>query len=90
MLIFRLLCAILVAWAINLILARPEAATLIAEVPEMTYIGPFAGAVVGFFNLAKRQGWGLIVSVVNGMWTSLSFNSGGVREKFFAYAPHRN
>lgn len=71
MLIFRLLCAILVAWAINLILARPEAATLIAEVPEMTYIGPFAGAVVGFFNLAKRQGWGLIVSVVNGMWTGV-------------------
>ena len=37
----------------------------------MIYIGPIAGAVVGFFNLAKRQGWGLIVSVANGMWTGV-------------------
>jgi hypothetical protein len=71
MLIFRVICAVLVAWAINLILARPEAATLITEVPQMTYLGPLAGAVVGFFNLAKRQGWGLIVAVVNGMWTGV-------------------
>ena len=41
------------------------------EIPQMIYIGPIAGAVVGFFNLAKRQGWGLIVSVVNGMWTGV-------------------
>ncbi len=71
MLIFRIICAVLVAWAINLVLARPEAAVLITEVPQMIYIGPIAGAVVGFFNLAKRQGWGLIVSVVNGMWTGV-------------------
>jgi len=71
MLVFRVICAVMVAWAINLVLARPEAAVLISEVPQMIYIGPIAGAVVGFFNLAKRQGWGLIVSVVNGMWTGV-------------------
>ena len=71
MLVFRLICALMVAWAINWVLARPEAAVLVAEVPDMLIIGPIAGAVVGFFNLAKRQGWGLIVSVVNGMWTGL-------------------
>ena len=71
MLVFRIICAVMVAWAINLVLARPEAAVLVAEVPQMVYIGPAAGAVVGFFNLAKRQGWGLIVSVANGMWTGV-------------------
>ena len=71
MLIFRILCAVMVAWAINLVLARPEAVVLVTEVPQMVYIGPIAGAVVGFFNLAKRQGWGLIVSVANGMWTGV-------------------
>jgi len=71
MLVFRIICAVMVAWAINLVLARPEAAVLVAEVPQMIYIGPIAGAVVGFFNLAKRQGWGLIVSVANGMWTGV-------------------
>ena len=71
MLIFRLICAVMVAWAINWVLARPEAAVLVSEIPEMIIIGPVAGAVVGFFNLAKRQGWGLIVSVANGIWTGL-------------------
>ncbi len=71
MLVYRIICAVMVAWAINLVLARPEAAVLIEEIPQMIYIGPIAGAVVGFFNLAKRQGWGLIVSVVNGMWTGV-------------------
>jgi hypothetical protein len=71
MLVFRIMCAVMVAWAINLVLARPEAAVLITEIPQMIYIGPIVGAVVGFFNLAKRQGWGLIVSVVNGMWTGV-------------------
>ena len=71
MLIFRLICAIMVAWAIKLVLARPEAAGLITEIPEMTIIGPICGAVVGFFALANRQGWGLIVSVANGMWTGV-------------------
>ncbi len=71
MLVFRVICAVMVAWAINLVLARPEAVVLVTEVPQMIYIGPIAGAVVGFFNLAKRQGWGLIVSVANGMWTGV-------------------
>jgi hypothetical protein len=71
MLIFRLICAIMVAWAMNLVMARPEAALLLEAVPDMAVIVPLTGAVVGFFNLAKRQGWGLIVSVVNGMWTGL-------------------
>ncbi len=71
MLVFRVICAVMVAWAINLVLARPEAAVLVAEVPQMIYIGPIAGAVVGFFNLAKRQGCSLIVSVANGMWTGV-------------------
>jgi hypothetical protein len=61
----------MVAWAINLVLARPEAAVLIEEVPQMIVIGPIAGAVLGFFNLARRPGWGLIISVVNGLWTGL-------------------
>ena len=71
MLVFRVICAVMVAWAINLVLARPEAALLVEEIPQMIVIGPIAGAVVGFFNLAKRQGWGLIVSVANGMWTGV-------------------
>ncbi len=71
MLVFRVICAVMVAWAINLVLAREAAEVLVAEVPDMIYIGPAAGAVVGFFNLAKRQGWGLIVSVANGMWTGV-------------------
>ena len=71
MLVFRMICAVMVAWAINLVLARPEAVVLVTEVPQMIVIGPIAGAVVGFFNLARRQGWGLIVSVVNGMWSGL-------------------
>ncbi len=71
MLVFRIICAVMVAWAINLVLAQEAAEVLVTEVPEMIYIGPAAGAVVGFFNLAKRQGWGLIVSVANGMWTGV-------------------
>jgi len=71
MIVFRLICAVLVAWAINWVLARPEATVLMTEVPEMGYIGPVAGAVIGFLNLAKRQGWGVIVSVANGMWSGL-------------------
>ena len=71
MLKFRVICAVMVAWAINLVLARPEADVLLAEVSEMSYIGPIAGALVGFFILAKRQGSGLIVAALNGMWTGV-------------------
>ena len=71
MIFFRLVCAAMVAWAINWVLSRPEAAVLVEEVPEMLVVGPIAGAIVGYFNLAKRQGWGLIVAVVNGLWTGI-------------------
>jgi hypothetical protein len=66
MIVFRLICGVLVAWAINWALGR-----LLNDVPDMKYIGPIAGGLVGFLNLAKRQGWGVIVSVANGMWTGL-------------------
>ena len=61
MIVFRLICVILVSWAINLVLSRPEAAVLIGEVPEMAIIGPLAGAVVGLMYLPKRRGGGVIV-----------------------------
>lgn len=71
MLIFRVICAVLVAWALNWVMGRPVAANLLELVPEMAYIAPLAGALVGFVALAKRQGWGLIVAVANGLWTML-------------------
>lgn len=71
MLLFRFICAILMAWAINVALARPEARELIEAAPEFLAIGPVAAAFIGFFNLAKRQGWGMIVAVANGTWAGV-------------------
>jgi hypothetical protein len=71
MIVFRIICAILVAWATNLVLSRPEAADLISEVPEMAWIGPLAGALAGLINLPKRSGAGPIVMTVNGAWTGV-------------------
>lgn len=71
MLYFRVLCAVLVAWAANWVMAQPVAADLLELVPEMAYITPVAGALVGFVALAKRQGWGIIVAMANGLWTML-------------------
>ncbi len=71
MLIFRILCALLVAWAVNWALSRPEATDMLAEVPEMKTFGPIAGAAVGYFNLAIRQGWGFIVAFANGIWAGV-------------------
>ncbi len=71
MLLFRVLCAIFVAWAVNWAMGRPEAAALQEDLPEFVAIAPFAGALVGFINLAKRQGWGGIVAVANGMWAGV-------------------
>jgi hypothetical protein len=68
MLLFRVLCAGFVAWAMNWAFSRPEAALLREEIPEFAAIAPLAGALVGFVNLAKRQGWGGIVAIANGMW----------------------
>ena len=79
MLVFRILCAILVAWAVNWALARPEAIEMLTELPEMRVIGPIAGAAIGYFNLAVRQGWGPIVAVANGIWTGvLSVGGAGI------------
>lgn len=71
MLIFRFLCAVLMAWAINVALARPEAAALAEEAQEFLFLGPLSAGFVGFFNLAKRQGWGVIVAVANGVWAGI-------------------
>lgn len=71
MLIFRIICAILMAWAINWVMSRPEADPLLAELPEMAAVGPLAAAIVGFVNLATRQGWGVVVAVANGVWAGI-------------------
>lgn len=74
MLVYRLMCAAMLAWAINWVLAQPEASGLLEKAPEFAVIGPLAGALVGFLNLARRQGWGAVVSVANGLWSAvLSF-----------------
>ncbi len=87
MLVFRILCALFVAWAINWALSRPEAALLNEEIPDFAAIAPFAGALVGFVNLAKRQGWGGIVAVANGIWAGfLTLVLTGVIFVFFAAA----
>jgi len=71
MIVFRLICAVLVAWAISLVLARPEAAALLGDVPEMAVIGPIAGAIAGLINLPRRGGKGAIIMTVNGAWTGV-------------------
>lgn len=68
MLTFRFVCAILMAWAINWALSRPEAEQLLTNIPDAEVLGPIAGATVGYFNLAVRQGWGFIVAFANGIW----------------------
>jgi hypothetical protein len=71
MIVFRLICAALVAWAANWALARPDAAYLISEVPEMAVIGPIAGAIAGLINLPRHRGGGAIAMTVNGAWTGV-------------------
>jgi hypothetical protein len=71
MIVFRLICAVLVAWAISFVLARPEAAALLGDVPEMAVIGPIAGAIAGLANLPRRGGKGAIIMTVNGAWTGV-------------------
>ena len=71
MIIFRIVCAILLAWAVNWSLSRDEAAELVRVLPEMLVLGPIAGAIVGFANLAVRQGWGFIVAFANGVWAGV-------------------
>jgi hypothetical protein len=71
MLVYRLLCAVLMAWAVNWALSRPEAQEMLQTLPEMKTLGPIAGATVGYFNLAVRQGWGFIVAFANGIWAGV-------------------
>lgn len=71
MIVFRIICAVLVAWATNWALSRPEAAPLLLELPEFDTLSPLAGAMVGYFNLAIRQGWGFIVAFANGVWAGV-------------------
>ena len=71
MIVFRILCAILLAWAVNWSLSRPEALRLLQEVPEMATYSLLAAATVGYFNLAIRQGWGVIVAFANGVWAGV-------------------
>jgi len=68
MLLFRILCAILLAWAMNWAMSRPELAALEEDFESFLLWAPFVGAGVGFLNLAKRQGWGVIVAIANGIW----------------------
>lgn len=71
MTVFRIVCAILMACAIIWALSRSEAAEMLRELPDMALFGPVAGAVIGFVNLAVRQGWGFIVAFANGVWAGV-------------------
>lgn len=71
MVLYRILCAVLLALAVTWSLARPEASELLKEVPEMAALGPVAGALVGFFSLSVRQGWGAVVGFANGIWAGV-------------------
>lgn len=79
MLVFRILCAGTLVWAVAWVLSRPEAAQLVRQIPEIGALGPIAAAYVGGFNLAVRQGWGLIVALANGVWAgTLAIVASGV------------
>lgn len=44
---------------------------MLEELPQMRIFGPAAGAIIGYVNLAPRQGWGMIVAVANGVWAGV-------------------
>ena len=71
MIVFRIVCGILMAWAVNWSLARSEAVEMLRELPDMTLLGPVAAAIVGYINLSVRQGWGFIVAFANGIWAGV-------------------
>jgi hypothetical protein len=71
MIIFRILCAVLIAWSINWSLGRPPAAELLVEVPEMAWIGPIGGALAGLVILSRRQGHGVLIGIANGAYSGL-------------------
>jgi hypothetical protein len=79
MLAFRAICAGAVAWAVVWVLSQPQAAQLLREIPDMAVLAPIAGLYVGAFNLAVRQGWGMVVAFANGVWAGiLSIVAAGV------------
>lgn len=79
MLVFRIICGGAIAWAVILVLTRPEAAPLLRAIPEMSTLAPIAGAYIGACNLAVRQGWGAVVALANGVWAGiLSIAASGV------------
>ena len=71
MLAFRGICAGVVAWAVLWVLSQPHAAQLLRAAPDMAVLAPIAGAYVGAFNLAVRQGWGMVVALANGIWAGI-------------------
>ena len=71
MIVFRIVCAILLAWAVNWSLSRDEAAEMLKVLPDMLVLGPVAGAIIGYVNLSVRQGWGFIVAFANGVWAGV-------------------
>lgn len=68
MLLFRMICAGLVGVALLWAMSRSEAAALEPLQGEFIVVAPLAGALVGYFNLAARQGWGAVVALANGIW----------------------
>lgn len=71
MILFRLVCAFLLAWAVSWTFGWEEAVVLLEEFPEMELIGILVAIWVGAFSLAARQGWGVIVAVANGAWAGV-------------------
>ena len=71
MLAFRGICAGVVAWAVAWVLSQPQAASLLRAVPDMAVLAPIAGAYIGAFTLAVRQGWGMVVALANGAWAGV-------------------
>lgn len=71
MLAFRIVCAGAVAWAVTWVVSQPQATGLLHAMPDMTLLAPVAGAYVGAFNLAVRQGWGVVVALANGVWAGI-------------------
>jgi hypothetical protein len=79
MLAFRIICAGVVGWAVVWVLSQRQAAELLRGLPDMAMLAPIAGAYVGAFNLAVRQGWGIVVALANGVWAGiLSIVASGV------------
>ena len=71
MLIFRFICAVMLATAMKWVLGQPEAVVLLEEIEEMGFYALIAGAAVGFFILSKRQGNGIFIGTLNGIWNGV-------------------